>query len=109
MKILLCHNYYRQRGGEDISFESECQLLRDNGHEVITYTRHNDDTQNATRISTAFNTVWNRQSFQEVTALIKKHRPDILHATNTFPLLSPACLFAAKKQRVPVVLALRNY
>ena len=109
MKILLCHNYYRQRGGEDISFDTECQLLRDSGHEVITYTRHNDDTQNATRISSAINTVWNRHSFQEVTALIKKHRPDILHATNTFPLLSPACLMAAKKQRVPVVLALRNY
>jgi glycosyltransferase involved in cell wall biosynthesis len=109
MKILMCHNYYQQRGGEDTSFDAECQLLRDNGHQVITYTRHNDDIQNTNRIATAFNTVWNRNSFHEVTTLIKKHRPDILHATNTFPLLSPASLFAAKKQNVPVVLALRNY
>ncbi len=109
MKILLCHNYYRQRGGEDISFDAECQMLRDHGHQVVTYTRHNDDTRHASRLSTAVNTVWNRRSGREITELIKKHRPDILHATNTFPLLSPAALFAARRQDVPVLLALRNY
>ena len=41
MKILLCHSYYTQRGGEDRSFEEERELLQANGHQVIEYVRRN--------------------------------------------------------------------
>lgn len=34
MKILILHNAYRQRGGEDAVAEAEAKLLRDAGHEV---------------------------------------------------------------------------
>ena len=45
MKILLVHNFYRSGapGGEDVVFAQEKSLLEAAGHEVITYTRSNDE------------------------------------------------------------------
>ena len=41
-KILMVHNFYQIGGGEHTVFKNEVELLRDNGHEVIEYTRSND-------------------------------------------------------------------
>ena len=38
-----------------------------------------------------------------------RDRPDIVHCTNTFPLISPAVYYAARSAGVPVVQSLRNY
>ncbi len=35
MKVLLCHTYYQQRGGEDEVFDDEATLLEACGHEVV--------------------------------------------------------------------------
>jgi hypothetical protein len=43
VKILLCHNHYQQRGGEDQSFEDERRLLEQHGHDVLSFTVHNDE------------------------------------------------------------------
>ena len=41
MKILMAHNRYQIRGGEDQSFDSESSLLERYGNKVIRYVRHN--------------------------------------------------------------------
>ena len=41
MNILIVHNYYQQRGGEDAVFETEKEELKKIGHNIIEYTRHN--------------------------------------------------------------------
>ena len=109
MKILLCHNYYRQRGGEDRSFDDEARLLESNGQEVVYYTRHNDDTRGMSRWTLAAKAIRNRETYDTLRRIIRRHRPDVLHCTNTFVLLSPAVYDAARQERVPVVQALRNY
>ena len=109
MKILLCHNYYQQRGGEDLSFEDERRLLDAHGHDVVCYTRHNDELKTTTRIKAAADTLWSSRSYRQVRALLCKHRPDVAHFTNTFPLISPAVYHAARAEKTPVVQALRNY
>lgn len=109
MKILMCHNYYQQPGGEDKSFAAEFALLEENGHQVITYTRHNDDIDSMNRLQATRTSIWNSRSFTEVETLIRRHRPDVMHCTNTFPLISPAVYYAAKRNGVAVVQSLRNY
>jgi glycosyltransferase involved in cell wall biosynthesis len=109
MKVLLCHAYYTQRGGEDRSFEEERDLLRAGGHEVTEYVRRNDELVGASSLQAAAATLWNRQTAREATALIRARRPDVLHATNTFPLISPSVCAAARREGVAVVQALRNY
>ena len=43
MKILVAHNRYRYRGGEDMVVDAEVDLLRRNGHEVLVYLRDNEE------------------------------------------------------------------
>jgi glycosyltransferase involved in cell wall biosynthesis len=109
MKVLLCHNFYQQFGGEDQSFFDDIALLCSHGHEVLEFTRHNDDIEQISRLRAAANTIWNSAINRELRSLIRRERPDILHCTNTFPMISPAVYQAAHAEGVPVVQALGNY
>jgi glycosyltransferase involved in cell wall biosynthesis len=108
MKILLCHNYYQQPGGEDQVFADETRLLRSNGHEVLPYTLHNDAIQHMGSWKIAGQTIWNRGTYNEVRKLIRRQRPDLMHCHNTFPLISPSVYYAARIENVPVVQSLHN-
>lgn len=109
MKVLLCHNYYQQRGGEDESFEAEARALAEFGNEVVRYTRHNDAVDAMGRLELAAKTLWNREVYADLRRLIRRERPAVMHCTNTFPLISPAAYAAARAEGVPVVQSLRNY
>lgn len=109
MKVLLCHNYYQQLGGEDLSFAAEASLLRSAGHDVVTFTVHNDAIRDMGRLTVACKTLWNDDTARLVRALVRRERPAVMHCTNTFPLLSPAIYHAARAEGVPVVQSLRNY
>jgi glycosyltransferase involved in cell wall biosynthesis len=109
MKILMCHNYYQQPGGEDQVFHAEIQLLESRGHQVIQYTRHNNDISEMSSWSVARKTIWNRETSAALGETIRRSRPDVLYCTNTFPLISPAAYYAAKSEGVPVVQGIHNF
>ena len=110
MRILMVHNFYREVGGEDLSVQDEKRVLTAQGHEVLEYSRHNDEigSRGAT-LNAAWRAVWNPLTYREVRKLIRRQRPDVVHVTNTFPLISPAVNYAARAEGIPVVQALRNY
>lgn len=109
MKVLVCHNYYQQRGGEDQLFEDEAKLLESNGHDVYWHTVHSDTIQGSNLLKVATNTIWNQAEYDRMLEVIESHRPDVLHVVNTFPLLSPSVFYAARKANVPVVATIQNY
>jgi glycosyltransferase involved in cell wall biosynthesis len=109
MKVLLCHAYYTQRGGEDRSFEEERELLMAHGHRVVEYVRQNEELTKMNGLSAAVTALWNRRAAREIAALIRHEQPDVVHCTNTFPLISPAVCHVAHRNGVAVVQALRNY
>lgn len=109
MKVLVCHNYYKVRGGEDQCFEDEVAQLESHGHTVIPYIRNNESIDRTNQLSVAMKTVWNRKTYREMKSLLRQHKPDVLHCTNTFPLISPSVYYAAEEQRTPVVQALHNF
>ncbi len=109
MRILACHNYYQQPGGEDRCFEDECALLESRGHDVVRYELDNDHIVGWRSILTAGKSIWNPKSYRAVRQLIEKERVDIVHCTNTFPEISPAIYYACNRARVPVVQSLQNY
>ncbi|MCL1857586.1 MAG: glycosyltransferase, partial [Kiritimatiellaeota bacterium] len=112
MKILIVHNYYQHAGGEDAVFKTECAMLTKAGHEVVTWETHNDAIDTSTpakALRTAVKTVWNRDSYHALRAVIHTHRPDVVHFHNTFPLISPAAYWACKKENTPVVQTLHNF
>jgi glycosyltransferase involved in cell wall biosynthesis len=109
MRVLIAHNAYQQRGGEDIVAEAEAQLLRDHGHEVLTYQRHNNELAHIGRLQAAVDTLWSRRTTRELGELLRTRRPDVVHVHNTFPLISPSLYAAAHDAGVPVVQTLHNF
>lgn len=112
MKILLIHNAYRERGGEDTVFEQESELLRCAGHEVIAYQRSNAEIEGYSplrKLVLPIQLVWSSSAYAEVRQILRSTRPEIVHVHNTFMVTSPSVYTACKKEGVPVVQTLHNY
>ena len=109
MRILLVHNFYQQRGGEDLVYADEARLLESRGHEVVRYSLHNDAVASMSTISLVGRTLWNAKSNADIRAVIATKRPQLLHVHNTFPLVSPSVYYAASAAKLPVVQTLHNY
>lgn len=109
MKILLCHNYYQLPGGEDECFSDEGRLLEANGHEVVRFTRRNEDIHAMGRLEVACKTLWNSDTYRRLREMMRREKPALMHCTNTFPLISPSAYYAARAEGVAVVQALHNY
>lgn len=108
MRILLVHSYYRLRGGEDVVFEAEANMLESFGHEVFRYTRRNEDLVAQGRLANFKNTIWNREVADDITRLIRSQRIDVAHFHNTFPAISPLSIRAAHRAGAVTVQTLHN-
>ncbi|MGF6432023.1 MULTISPECIES: glycosyltransferase [Bradyrhizobium] len=110
MKILVAHNRYQGRGGEDVVFEAEVDLLRAAGHSVEMFTVSNQAINSlAARITTTLSIADNAEGKRVVAEAIDRFRPDVVHVHNFFPLLSPAVFDLCRQKRVPAVATLHNY
>jgi glycosyltransferase involved in cell wall biosynthesis len=109
MKILMLHNRYLIRGGEDESTHIEASLVREHGHQVDLFEMDNLVIAEQGLFSTGINTIWSRQAYQAVRKRLREGRYDLLHVQNYFPLFSPSVYYAASAENIPVVQALRNY
>jgi len=114
MKVLLVHNYYQSSSpsGEDMVFKNEINLLKNNGVELITYTKHNDDIQNFNileKSNLVFENIWSKGTYNELKSLVKTEKPDICHFHNIFYLISPSAYNACVDAGVPIVQTLHNF
>lgn len=107
--VLVVHNAYQQRGGEDAVVEAEVELLRRHGHAVTLYQRSNDEVAGQSRLSLAAQSLWSTRTTREFRALLQQQRPGIVHVHNTLPLVSPSVYWAAAEAGVPVVQTLHNF
>lgn len=114
MRILIAHGRYRSLApsGENIVVDQEGAALRAAGHEVLHFERHSDDITGWSPVRKATLpavVLWNTEVRRDLAARIAAARPDIVHIHNTFPLLSPAVLYACREAGVPAVVTLHNY
>ncbi len=110
MRVLMLHNRYRIRGGEDESTELEVAMLREAGHEVTLLEAFNDDIGESTGlVGAAISTIWSRDWERRISDHLAEHQVDVLHVQNFFPLISPSVYRAARLNNVAVVQSVRNY
>jgi glycosyltransferase involved in cell wall biosynthesis len=112
VKILMVHNPYQQAGGEDFVFEQERRMLQSAGHEVVSYLRDNDEVEKYSglrRIALIPHTIWATDSRKEISALLAREKPSLVHVHNTFVMISPSIFSACEEAGVPVVQTLHNY
>lgn len=109
LRVLIVHNAYQLRGGEDSVVEAESALLAKFGHNVEVWTRHNDDVKTMSRLFVAAQTMWSSSTWREIAKRVQVFRPDVIHVHNTLPLVSPSVFWAAEHLGVPVVQTLHNF
>lgn len=114
MRVVLVHNRYRSAApsGENRVVDQEAAALADLGHEVTRFERSSDEIERWPRTKQAslpVRVVWSREAHRGLTAVLRESRPDLVHVHNTFPLLSPAVLYACRDAAVPIVATIHNY
>jgi glycosyltransferase involved in cell wall biosynthesis len=109
MKILIAHNEYQYRGGEDTVVDAEIDLLRSRGHEVEVYHRHNSELRAMSAASAAVTTIWSRRTVDDAQRICRAFQPDLIHVHNTFPLISPSLYWFAARHRIPLIQTLHNF
>jgi glycosyltransferase involved in cell wall biosynthesis len=109
MRILIAHNAYQLRGGEDMVVDAEIELLRSHGDEVVLYRRDNIDINGMSKPALALDSLWSKRTIHDLNKLITEFRPEVIHAHNTWPLISPSLYWAAERASVPVVQTLHNF
>lgn len=112
MKILLCHNYYQDAGGESEVFEAEVRGLKSMGDVPLLYDRKNSEIEGfgmGDKVRLIFSAYYSRRSVNELQALIQREKPEVAIVQNVFPLLTPSIYLALKAARIPAIQAVYNY
>lgn len=110
MKILVVHNRYHLRGGEEGVYEAEVKMLRNNGHEVESF-EANSQTINSLidKVIVGIDQIFSMRTYVRMRRKIMEFEPDIVHVHNFFPLISPSVFYACKRSGVPVIQTLHNF
>ncbi|WP_404427715.1 glycosyltransferase [Ureibacillus chungkukjangi] len=112
VNVLLVHNYYQYTGGEDIVVANEKLLLEKNGHNVILYSRHNNELKKLSgyqKLFLPFTTIFSLKTYREIKKIIKEYQIEIVHVHNTLTLISPSVYYAALAMKVPIVQTIHNF
>ena len=110
LRVLVVHNRYQIRGGEDIAVDSEVAALHAAGLDVVTRIVSNDCIRGPRdRLAAAAGAAQSAYGMKLVREAIQAVRPSILHVHNYFPLISPAVHGEAHAAGVATVQTFHNF
>ena len=70
MRVLIVHNVYQHRGGEDSVVEAEAELLQSRGHSVEFYNRNNDEIDVKPNLSFAGQMFWSSRTTEDIAGAV---------------------------------------
>lgn len=109
-RVLVVHNSYQRRGGEDAAVERDVSALRGAGLAVETLFVHNDEIRSPLdRLRTAMEAAHAPRGIARVMAAVASFGPEVVHVHNSFPLISPGVHGAIRRAGVATVQTLHNY
>ncbi len=111
MKILLVHNYYREKSGEETYIHSLSQLLKKNKHQVLWYTKNSNQISHsiASYLKVGVNLFYNPSVYKDLSLLIKKNKPDVVQLQNIFPLITPIAYSICNTYKIPIIQRVSNF
>lgn len=109
MRVLVLHSAYLSGAvsGENRVVEDEAKLLKESGQNIRLAVSSPDADSAARLAMQGIRTIWSKRSVDTVKAEIESFEPDVIHAHNVFPTLSPAVLRLGTE--IPIVVTLHNY
>ncbi|MGR3812139.1 glycosyltransferase family 4 protein [Jiulongibacter sp. NS-SX5] len=108
MRLLIIHNTYKHKGGEDSVVNQEYELLKRHGLKVEILGFENDSLPK-NKVLLFSSSIYNTVSYKKVLEKITSFKPDVIHIHNLFYSASPSILYAAKELNVPVIMTVHNY
>jgi glycosyltransferase involved in cell wall biosynthesis len=110
MRILVLHSRYLSGAvsGENRVVQDEVELLRKAGHQVCLWAPSPADVGGVRLLGLGASAVWSGRAVAALRDLVRRHRPEVVHCHNLFPMLSPAVVRAAA-EKAAVVVTLHNY
>jgi glycosyltransferase involved in cell wall biosynthesis len=114
VKVVVAHNRYAsaQPSGENVVVDADIAQLRAAGVEVLPLLRGSDEIASwspVRRAVLAGSPFYAPAAQRELRALLRRHRPDVVHLHNPYPLISPWVVRTAQAHGVPVVQTVHNY
>jgi glycosyltransferase involved in cell wall biosynthesis len=114
VKVVIAHNRYSsaQPSGENTVVDQEMAQLSAAGVEVLPFLRSSDEISTlpvGRMLLLPASPLYAAPAQRDLRALIREHRPDVLHLHNPYPLLSPWVVRTAQAAGVPVVHTVHNY
>ncbi|MCJ2044183.1 glycosyltransferase family 4 protein [Methylobacterium sp. J-078] len=110
LRILVVHNRYQVRGGEDAVVEQEVASLRRAGQSVETLFLDNDGIRTAAdKLRAAWEAAYAPRGIAAVLDAVRAFRPDVVHAHNVFPRISPGMHAAVRATGTATVQTLHNF
>ncbi len=111
MRVLIVHNRYQQRGGEDAVVDAEAQLLSSRGFAVERFEADNDSIQKTwDRVRVSVRQFTGSSGIEnDFLSAAARFRPDIVHVHNWFPTISADIFKTCKRAGLPVVHTLHNF
>jgi hypothetical protein len=73
MRVLVVHNAYQHKGGEDTVMAAEVDLLRSRDHQVELFSRCNDDLAIKAKVAIALDTFWSASVAADFEAKLKAY------------------------------------
>jgi glycosyltransferase involved in cell wall biosynthesis len=111
VRILILHNAYAVRGGEDVVVDNEARALRARGHDVHTLIRDSAELHESPlrgAVETLL-TAHNPAAARELVSKLRALRPDVVHVHNLFPRWGLSALRTLLEHAVPTVQTLHNF
>lgn len=106
MRILIIHNFYQHKGGEDTVVQQEADQLSKHNQVKILTTKNQRGLKGVGQfLCYPINLYQARRMLKE----IETFKPDIIHIHNIHYALGPWLIRVLKKRKLPIVMTLHNY
>ncbi|MCF6247409.1 MAG: glycosyltransferase family 4 protein [Desulfobacula sp.] len=128
MKILLINKFLYPKGGDAVSTLDTGKILENHGHEVIFWGMEHPNNPDylyqdcfvsqvdydasggiSAKAKAAMNIIYSFEAKKNMSALLKKFQPDIVHLNNFAHQIGPSILDEIKKYNIPVVMTMHDY
>lgn len=114
MRVLVLHNRYSSGtpSGENNLVDIEVAALRAAGVDVETLLPSSDEIAKMSisgKVGAALSPVFGLSKGNELNALLRSFRPDVVSIHNPYPLISPTAISACSRVGVPVVATINNF
>lgn len=128
MKILQANKFFFRNGGSETVMFQERDYLLENGHQVVDFSMKDKRNLNSeyspyfvgnkdyvkgksklSKMMDAVSFIHSTEAVANISQLIDRTQPDLVHCHNIYHQLTPSIIGAAKKLGIPTVLTLHDY